>query len=354
MGPVKLEQVLAAGMAAVLCAVVPAGAVEWNEERAARALHTLDRDGSGTLTIEEFRSGARDGRGDHVDATFRHLDTNNDGQLSSEELREGWTRANNVLRKETWQRNDTSQVRIQEWAFDTMDADGDGRVSLEEFRAHARPDSSPGREFARADDDGDGLLTRREFNDQWDKFRSALSGAVLEPPAAPLALRPGWSEQAFTALDLNEDGTLTLAEFRAGMHASAAPTARAQFASLDANRNERLSRAEWRAGWPEVAAVMRDDLGMVSPALGVERREIIERRVIIEQRPAAMAADEALERLDTNFDGRLTVQEFQAGVVQPRTQATEMFYQMDTDRDGYVDRAELRASWNDAHMRLRD
>jgi hypothetical protein len=163
--------------------------------------------------------------------------------------------------------------RFDDWTlqgFRDLDADGNGRITAAEW-SYDRED------FRRADHNGDGILTQREFLGETanDGARADADGGDassvndahfldLDGNRDDLVSRSEWrSDRAsFDRLDENRDGYLTRAEM-------AAPDAAvADFTSLDGDRNGVISRGEW-----------------LQSAAG-------------------------FERLDTNHDGRLTSIEY--------------------------------------------
>ena len=140
--------------------------------------------------------------------------------------------------------------RYDDWTlqgFRELDADGNGRITAAEW-SYDRED------FRRADHNGDGILTQREFLGEAanDGDRAAVDGgdASLVNDARFLDLdanrddrvsRSEWRSDGvtFDRLDENRDGYLTRAEL-------AAPDAAAvDFSSLDSDRNGVISRGEW-------------------------------------------------------------------------------------------------------------
>jgi hypothetical protein len=49
--------------------------------------------------------------------------------------------------------------------FSELDLDGDGNISLEEFKQHKVPQPSPEEIFTKIDIDGDGVVSKQEFMD---------------------------------------------------------------------------------------------------------------------------------------------------------------------------------------------
>ena len=116
------------------------------------------------------------------------------------------------------------------------------------------------------------------------------------------------SATTFARFDTNKDGSLSKAEVEAAevqrrQAASQAMQARLnqEFAKLDTDRNNQLSQAEFRAAVPQL-------------------------------RPAAGAGD-AIARLDSNKDGRISVDEYRAPTL-------TAFDRLDSNKDGTLSAAE--------------
>lgn len=116
------------------------------------------------------------------------------------------------------------------------DADRDGSVAPEEMRAafQARLAERAGARFQRLDADGDGAISRAEFEARRSPDARPQRAARMHRGAARMAHRGqrmeargpisiaevrGKAEQAFTRLDADRDGFITVAERQAGMQA---------------------------------------------------------------------------------------------------------------------------------------
>jgi EF hand len=103
-----------------------------------------------------------------------------------------------------------------------LDADGDGRVSAQEFES-AQAEIAAAR-FARLDADSDGYLTREELEARADRLRAA--GGQMRGRLAAIdtdgdgawslaeiqAVRPEFDPDRFSRLDTNGDGLITADE----------------------------------------------------------------------------------------------------------------------------------------------
>ena len=126
--------------------------------------------------------------------------------------------------------------------FAMLDANGDGQVTLAEFRAHAAE------MFRHVDTDGDGRATLDDFRAAHDKMRAEHGGMRHGPEGGPPPQGadrrgpppgPRRGPPPPEALDADHDGVVTLAEFTAGLEA--------HFAAADANHDGVVTREEMQA-----------------------------------------------------------------------------------------------------------
>lgn len=111
-------------------------------------------------------------------------------------------------------------LRADPPSFETLDADGDGKVTIAEFRAHAEAG------FAEADADGDGLLTAQELAARAEARAAQRIAAMIERliqwrdtdgdgALSAAELSAGMGERLFARTDVNRDGVITAEEFEA-------------------------------------------------------------------------------------------------------------------------------------------
>jgi len=173
--------------------------------------------------------------------------------------------------------------RFDDWTlqgFRALDTDGNGRITAAEW-SYDRED------FRRADQNGDGILTQREF----------LGEAANDGGQAGSAAEGAGNDARFLDLDANRDDRVSRSEWRAD---------RVTFDRLDENHDGYLTRAEMAA--PDAAAV--DFSSLDTDANGVISRG------------EWLQSAESFERLDTNHDGRLTSIEYAARRAGATTAAT--------------------------------
>jgi hypothetical protein len=164
--------------------------------------------------------------------------------------------------------------RYDDWTlqgFRDLDADGNGRITAAEW-SYDRED------FRRADHNGDGILTQREF----------LGEAANDGDSAADNSDSSSADDArFLALDGNRDDRVSRSEWRSD---------RASFDRLDENRDGYLTRAEMAAPDAAVADFT---------SLDGDRNGVISRGEWLQSAAS-------FNRLDTNRDGRLTSIEYAA------------------------------------------
>jgi Ca2+-binding EF-hand superfamily protein len=114
-----------------------------------------------------------------------------------------------------------------------LDADGNGSVSLAEFRQHAAG------LFARLDPDGDGRVAVAELRAHHDSMMSRRPGPPGAGGPAPEGERGPPPPPRIEQADSDGDGVVTLAEFTA--------MAEKHFAMADANRDGSVTADELQA-----------------------------------------------------------------------------------------------------------
>jgi Ca2+-binding EF-hand superfamily protein len=225
-----------------------------------------------------------------------------------------------------------SQTRAQRetMRFRAMDRNGDGSITRAEWRGNERS-------FRSHDWNGDGVLAGDEV--RVGAARPRASEQDWNPNARPDLHE--WNDAAFGSLDRNRDGRITPAEWRYDVEAFRRADrdgndelSRAEFLNLesdldredrfealDTNNDGRVERIEWHGSLDAFEWMDRDRDGVLTraEAVGDETRH----------RPDVFAS------LDTNDDGRVSIQEWQW--------SRRSFTRQDRNGDGTLSREELAA-----------
>lgn len=202
--------------------------------------------------------------------------------------------------------------------IERLDADKDGKISLEEFKSNASA------AFKAFDANGDGQVTKDEIKARHAAFKEARKAirdaADADKDKAREALRAGGpymlpgAGKMFDRADTDKNGTLSEAEVQAA--------AEKIFARRDTNKDGVLDTADARP----------DRKGKGHGKKGEER------------------AERMLKRIDTNKDGKISQDEMLA-------YATATFERFDADKNGEVTKAEVdtkREAFRDARKAFRE
>jgi Ca2+-binding EF-hand superfamily protein len=167
--------------------VLPDGLPPW--------FRALDQDGDGQITLQEWRKAGKSF------GEFRRYDLNGDGILTADEVLR-------YLKLEAAPKPAKGPTRVlpeglPPW-FRAMDQDGDGQITLKEWRNGGKPVS----EFRQYDLNGDGILTADEVLHFLKKAREP------KPDNGPGSVLPKGLPSWFKALDKDGDGQITLQEWR--------------------------------------------------------------------------------------------------------------------------------------------
>lgn len=151
--------------------------------------------------------------------------------------------------------------------------------------------------------------------------------------------------EKFTAADTDSDGLLTLDEMSAAHEQRHQERVAEHFAELDTDENGFVSLEEFQAGKPQAGRHGADS----KPKFSGEETSAT-RQQLHQERVAEHFAD-----LDTDANGSLTVEEFQAGKPPFRkhgNRTEQMFSRLDLDEDGMLSSIEMNTPLVEKFERL--
>ncbi|OON19277.1 EF hand, partial [Opisthorchis viverrini] len=273
-------------------------AAEWK-----RLFAMLDQDRSGTASVEEIRGLFSEVGLSYstslIEDWIRECDVNNDGKKTERTLALGKIRMCHGI----------SAQQLEE-LFQSLDRDGNGSVDREELAVSLKEAGIPGKNAEHSGVSNGPyigcttlqLFTHTKVPRQQNFNRTLVSGSNFA------ALR------IIQELDVNQDGHITLGEYRLVMGLTDEPIAewKRLFNCLDADRSGKVDVRELKAMFDEMC---------MSFTLNTLQSWI--------------------EDHDINGDGKLTYQEFLW---------KRLFVTLDSDRSGKVDKRELQQMFNEMGM----
>lgn len=271
-----------------------------------RRFRTLDRNDDGRLNRGEARMSSFE---------FRRADVNDNGWLSMTEYINWTNRAAMVPGPSVT------------GSFDSLDRNDDGVISWGEWRSRQRDRAT----FDRLDRNDDRVLSRREFENQAAGYSG--TGDVLAEfrsrdrnnDGVLSRWESGLGPREFERADDDNDDVLTLKEYR---QVTARSEVGDQFDALDRNNDGEISRWEWNGDRDDFDRMDRNDDGVLSRSeynrrssggfLGsiLGRVEDTRFNELDVNNDGVLSPSEwrgsmgEFDRLDTNNDGVLNVYEF--------------------------------------------
>jgi Ca2+-binding EF-hand superfamily protein len=132
----------------------------------------------------------------------------------------------------------------EQMAFDRMDTNKDGKISLDEWKAAHPNDPNAEAQFKKLDANGDGFLTKEEFEAAAQQSKQMMEEKAKQRAAA-----------RFDAMDTNKDGKISLDEWKAAHPHDR--NAEAQFKKLDTNGDGFVTKEEFEAAAQQMKTKMQ-------------------------------------------------------------------------------------------------
>ena len=222
-------------------------------------------------------------------------------------------------------------TQLPSW-FKEIDTGNTGVVNREQFIAHRM------KAFDQLDTDKDGVLTRAEF-------AKLAEPPFASPPPDPATLgrRRALYDQQFSAIDTNDDGRVSRAEFQTSVALS--------FRELDIDGDGRATREEVLL----LERISENDRQKARAEHCRTNMDCNGDGAIDLEEFVNFETARLMERLDPDKDGKITLQTFlvlagpttnvpgQPTYQQRREQVIQRFNEIDANKNGVIDAAEIRA-----------
>lgn len=277
------------------------------EDAAASTFRRLDMDSDASLSSQEFVAGLAGDVLREANRQYRTFDFNHDRQLSVAEFRSVplyvAVADRGPLIDPFVERAGAAFRRLDE-RWKDADADGNGRLSEQEFRTAEISAIVAGLEdsaFAAWDRDGDGQLTPQE-----SRFALDVAFGVRRPQGEELRLKDGCSISwlGFKFFDRDRDDRVTLEEARLGYDGELAEP---RFRESDADRDGVVSFAEWSTMPYRAMHLVGQFLAIDADFSGSLSLEEVVAGIPEWQRPIPLYL---LPAFDDDQDGQLSLPEF--------------------------------------------
>jgi len=208
----------------------------------------LDTNQDGKISRQEFQSNMHPSKAattveQLLKGVFDSIDANKDGNLSRTELSAAFEHLLTCSDLKSMKNVRTLMVdaglNTEFYVFEQLDANSDGKVTWEEFRANLQP-AFDHVEFLKSvfnklDSNGDGRISREELTEAFDRVLDCSdrkSKKSMRTLLADAGVNPEF--YVFEQLDTDHDGKITWDEFEANLSPATAETATAEPAVVDA------------------------------------------------------------------------------------------------------------------------
>lgn len=228
---------------------------------------TLDSDSSGSLSLDEFQSGAPKGADSaKSEALFKAIDSDSDGSVTkaeSDAFKAKAEKAGQQLQSFLFglQSGQTSSASDSTTSDDTdifsqIDANSDGSIAKDEFTqafsmGTSDSTSALGDLFDAIDSNSDGSISKDETKALQDTLKAA--GPPPPPPPAQDASSEDTDDQdIFSQLDANSDGSVAKDEFLSALSSDKTASGSSDllsklFDAIDSDKNGSISKDEQTA-----------------------------------------------------------------------------------------------------------
>ncbi|POR47809.1 EF-hand domain-containing protein [Bosea psychrotolerans] len=227
---------------------------------------TLDSNSSGSLSLDEFQSGAPKGTDSaKSEALFKAIDSDSDGSVTkaeSDAFKAKAEKAGQQLQSFLFglQSGQTSSASDSTTSggtdiFSQIDANSDGSIAKDEFTqafstGTSDSTSALGDLFDAIDSDSDGSISK----DEQSAFQDTLKAAGPPPPPPPqdASSESSDDQDIFSQLDANSDGSVAKDEFLSALNSDKTASGSSDllsklFDAIDSDKNGSISKDEQTA-----------------------------------------------------------------------------------------------------------